>query len=265
MIRLLDNQDRKSVLEYLYKEANFNIFPIGDIEAFGLECSFQRVYGEFDENHQYLSIFLRYREHAIYYSHIQRFSEAYLEIFERDPFEHLSGKTELVELVYPFLIGFKRRTMYFCYANELQTSLLYDDSRIKVVQTKEECEKLYDLLATIPEFGIDKKDKHSFVEGKLQSLEMGMSLYMEDNDIMVSTVASTAETTKNAMVVAVATLKEYREKGYASILMHALMDLYINHKKKDLCLFYDNPKAGKIYLRLGFKNIGTWDMCEKEI
>jgi predicted GNAT family acetyltransferase len=29
---------------------------------------------------------------------------------------------------------------------------------------------------------------------------------------------------------------------------------------KTLCLFYDNPKAGSIYKRLGFKDIGFWSM-----
>lgn len=29
---------------------------------------------------------------------------------------------------------------------------------------------------------------------------------------------------------------------------------------KSLCLFYDNPEAGRIYKRLGFKDIGRWTM-----
>ena len=27
---------------------------------------------------------------------------------------------------------------------------------------------------------------------------------------------------------------------------------------KGLCLFYDNPKAGSVYRKLGFKEIGQW-------
>ena len=29
---------------------------------------------------------------------------------------------------------------------------------------------------------------------------------------------------------------------------------------KLLCLFYDNPEAGRIYKRLGFTDIGMWTM-----
>ncbi len=31
-------------------------------------------------------------------------------------------------------------------------------------------------------------------------------------------------------------------------------------RNKTLCLFYDNPKAGRVYRRIGFKEIGIWTM-----
>ena len=80
---------------------------------------------------------------------------------------------------------------------------------------------------------------------------------------MVSTVATTAETTKKAMVVAVATHPDHRHHGYASRLMKRLMTVYLHDKGKSLCLFYNNPDAGKIYHQLGFNTIGTWDMFNR--
>ena len=106
MIRLLKESDRKKVLHYLYQEPEFNIFPIGDIETFGFETDFQRVYGEFDDSANLLSILLRYRVHAIYYSDQMRFNKDYLKIFEQDPFTHLSGKQELINLMKPHLNQF---------------------------------------------------------------------------------------------------------------------------------------------------------------
>jgi predicted GNAT family acetyltransferase len=65
------------------------------------------------------------------------------------------------------------------------------------------------------------------------------------------------------MVVAVATHKKYRIQGHATRLMKALSKLYLKDKQKELCLFYDNPEAGKIYLNLGFKPMGQWTMFRK--
>ncbi|MCK4551554.1 MAG: GNAT family N-acetyltransferase [Tenericutes bacterium] len=261
MIRLLTEADRTKVLDYLYKEVSYNIFPIGDIEAFGFETDFQRVYGEFDKDNEYLSIFLRYREHGIYYSHLTHFNRDYLDIFKSDSFEYISGKSNLMQLIKPTLINFKCSSMYFCRATQIKKSITYDSSVIKEIDSKADCELLYDLLVTIPEFGVFNKTKEKFVEGKLISKKMSKTLFIEENQKIVSTVATTAETTKNAMVVAVATEKKYRGRGYASKLLSALMKYYIIDLKKELCLFYDNPKAGKIYLDLGFENIGTWEMC----
>jgi predicted GNAT family acetyltransferase len=263
MIRLLTENDREKVLQYLYKELNFNIFSIGDIEAFGFDTNFQRIYGEFDKKGNYKSVFLRYREHAIYYSHKTRFNKAYLTIFENDKFEFISCKTKLMELIFPYLGNGERQHMYFCHAKEIKINMDYDKSRIKKITTKEECGRLYDLLSQIKEFGIHKKSRDYFIDSKYQSLQMGTTLYIEEDNKIVSTVATTADTTKNAMVVAVATHQDYRNKGYATWLLLELMKMYLRGLNKELCLFYNNPKAGKIYLKLGFEYIGTWDMFTK--
>ncbi|MCF7926040.1 MAG: GNAT family N-acetyltransferase [Candidatus Izimaplasma sp.] len=93
---------------------------------------------------------------------------------------------------------------------------------------------------------------------------MGVTLLYKVNGIPAATVATTAETTQNAMVVAVATKKEFRNQGLASQLMTHLMHHYFTIKNKHLCLFFDNPDAGKIYKRLGFKDLGTWIMAGKK-
>jgi predicted GNAT family acetyltransferase len=150
--------------------------------------------------------------------------------------------------------------MYFCEATSFSTPSLSNEIQIKRVETTEDIIKLYELMVQIEEFGIKHKDKESFIESTEKALEMGVKYCIEEDGKFVSTVATTADTTINAMVIGVATIPGYRNKGYASILMTHLMDEYINKKNKSLCLFYDNPSAGKIYLRLGFKDIGSWVM-----
>ena len=87
---------------------------------------------------------------------------------------------------------------------------------------------------------------------------------IEKDGVCVSTAATVADTTKSAMVVAVATDSKARKKGYASKVMVSLMDEYINKRNKSLCLFFDNPKAGKIYHRLGFTDMDMWVMLVRK-
>lgn len=261
MIRLLNQNDKESVLNYLYKELAYNIFPIGDIEAFGFEQDFQRIYAEFDEAGSYLSILLRYKEHAIYYAHEERFSIEYVEIFKNDPFDYISGKASLMTIIQPYLNEFQGSLMYFCEAT--QAKKVESNDAIIHVDDEETLSKLYDLLKSVTEFPYYKKTKEAFIADKLDALKMGSIYAYQVEDNFVSTVATTAQTTKNAMVVSVATHKNHRKTGYASKLMEALMDKYINQLGKSLCLFYDNPEAGKIYHRLGFKTLGMWHMYER--
>lgn len=49
MIKKLSAQDKEPLLSYLKEEASFNLFIIGDIENFGFEQDFQKLWGQFNE------------------------------------------------------------------------------------------------------------------------------------------------------------------------------------------------------------------------
>ena len=108
MIRKLGECDRIQTLDYLNQESSFNIFIIGDIESFGMETDFQRIYGEFDSKNELMSVCLRYREYSVYYAHETRFNTDYLSVFKTDPFQFISGKKDLVDLIYPYLQDYNK-------------------------------------------------------------------------------------------------------------------------------------------------------------
>lgn len=261
MIRKLTEQDRRFVLEYLYKEASYNIFIIGDIETFGFDTDFQTIYGEFNQDNAYLSVLLFYRESSIYTSHLTTFNKEYATILKHHNFNYMSGKEDLMVLVNPYLDGFDLKPMYFCKADKFEKHSTTQEN-IREVKTDKDIEKLYNLFIQIEEFGISCKRLDDFTSDIKSGLKMGIKLYIEKDNKIVSSVSSTAETTVNAMVVGVATDPSYRQKGYASMLMSSLMAEYFHKRNKELCLFYDNPNAGKIYKRLGFKDIGKWAMMK---
>ena len=264
MIRRLTEEDRDQLLQYLYEEGSLNIFIIGDVEYYGFDKDFQTIYGEFDEKNNYLSVLLFYRENSVFYSHDRAFNTEWLNIFAKHEFSYLSGAMNVYDKIIPYFKEFKVQPMYFCEATSLEEELKDSNYEVKTAKTKEDCEKLYDALITIKEFGISKQTKEHFIESKLLGMKMGVTLYIEKDGKILSTVATTAETTKSAMVVAVATLESARGLGLATILMKHLMNEYFIKKDKYLCLFYDNPKAGNIYKRLGFKDVDKWVMLSKE-
>jgi len=262
MIRKLKETDRLNVLEYLYESPSLNIFIIGDIEAFGFEQSFQTLYGQFDELNNYVSVLMFYRENVVFYSHIDHFDTKWLPIFKNHDFIFFSGRKALLDLIYPHFTNFEYKELYFAEARELKENIITNNFSIKKVESIEDATILYSLLESIVEFGVEKQGIDYFVEGKMSSLNMGVTYYITEDDIAISTVATTAETTKNAMIVAVATHSSARKRGLASYLMTYLMKEYFA-KNKYLCLFYDNPKAGAIYKRLGFIDTEKWVMLKK--
>jgi predicted GNAT family acetyltransferase len=265
MIRKLTQADEQSVLTYLYQEPQINLFIIGDIENFGFHVDFQEVYGEFD-GERYLSVLLRYKENIIYYSHDIKFNTDWLSIIGAMKFDFISGKKALTDLLYPYFSNFKEKTMYFAEATSLDPSFQVDRTMVKVAKSREEYGQIFDLLIRIEEFDSMKTaQRESYINDRMRdSRSNSMQVMIVEDDVCVSTAATVADTNKSAMIVAVATDITARNKGYASKVMIALMDEYINTRKKSLCLFFDNPKAGKIYHRLGFKDMDQWVMLVRK-
>ena len=264
MIRKLTEQDRKQVLDYLQKEPSINLFMIGDIENYGFDHEIQDVYAEF-KNENIISVFLRYKEALLYYSQDLYFNPEWLEIVEGIKHLFFSAKKSLVELIKKEVTGYTEKPMYFCEAKSINPEFKLDESDIILSQTEEDAGLNFDLLHSIEEFdGFKHQKRDEYIESKMKDTSESVTYYIKKDGVCASTVSTTADTSVSSMVVGVATHLEHRQKGYASKLMVKLMDEYINKRNKYLCLFYDNPKAGKIYHRLGFKDIDMWVTLKKD-
>lgn len=262
MIRKLVENDRNIVLEYLSEEPSINLFIIGDIENFGFDTEFQELWAEFDIDNNIKAVMLRYHESFVPYSHNEDFDIiGFIEIynsFQTDRSKILSGVDRIINL-------FKNRIDYndiqetfFC---ELKNdkNLIKDFSLDIKKANVSDAKRVFDLIAQIEEF-------HSVpLERTIKKIETntGRIYYIEENDSMVSVSQTTAENRYSAMIVGVATLPGYRKKGYMSMCLSKLC-IDCLEDEKTLCLFYDNPKAGSVYHKLGFKTIGKWIMLTKK-
>lgn len=263
MIRKLNENDRKITIDFVGKKPSINVFIIGNIENFGFNSEFQEVWGSFDKDNNLNGVLLRFNENFIpYYEDKNADIDGFKKIISSHKSTKLiSGEKNIVDDFYDVFEKNKERSSYFC---EMVSSknLLHCDKNIKIA-SKNEAQGIYDLIDTIEEFkdtpNVPVKDIIRKIEDK-----SGRIYYIEnENKEIISVAQTTAENTKSAMVVGVATRVDYRRQGLVSTCLSRLCSDLLK-ENKTLCLFYDNPEAGKVYHKLGFETIGKWTMLIKE-
>ncbi|OCA81750.1 GNAT family N-acetyltransferase [Bacillus sp. FJAT-27986] len=261
MIKRLSEKDHDVCVSFIHTKPSENLFLIGDIEAYGYEEDFQKVWGEFDTNGNLIAVLLKYIENYIPYAENDLFdAKGFADIMLNDPeFSMMSGLKEVTENIDPYLQQrlLNKRQTFYAKCQVLNAEAGYVDTTEVQYAAPDDAERIVKLLQNIPEF----KNSCTSVEEKRKSLKDGFSrcAYITDNGKVVSSASTTAENSCSAMVVAVATLGDYKKKGYATKCMVKLCKQLLS-EGKEICLFYDNPNAGVIYKRIGFADIGYWMM-----
>lgn len=263
MIRLLTEADRAHTLEFLSKNPGLNLFQIGDIENFGFDSEVQTVWGSFDDNGILNGVLLRYRENFIPYFEGEHFDVSeFKSIIQNDErAKIISGEKLIADQVKDCFEQFDEKEMYFCELVD-DTCLCPVELEVKEA-TVEDAQRVLDLLVTIEEFSSTSFRTADDIRHKIES-RSGRIYFVDNEDKeVICNVQSTAENSKSAMVVSVATHRDYRKRGLMTQCLSKLcMDLL--NENKTLCLFYDNPEAGAVYHKLGFKTIGKWKMVMRK-
>lgn len=260
MIRRLHSEDHEICMNFLKKEPAKNLFIIGDIEIYGYDKEFQKLWGEFSKSGDLVAILLKYEENYIPYAEGDFNALGFAQIILADPdFTILSGLSNITEKIVPYLNRDlkENKQLYYtkCTSVNSQASLI-DTSNVKKA-IPSDVPRIVETLNSIPEFS------HTTftVERKLRELEDGVSrtFFIEQDSKIISIASTAAENSMSAMVVGVATLEDHKKKGYATHCMVKLCTELLQ-EGKELCLFYENPLAGVIYKRIGFEDIDRWSM-----
>lgn len=254
--------DRSDVLEFVFDEPAINLFIIGDIEAFGFEEPFQEVWMSKNEDDKIDAVLLRFNESFIpYWKNVAYDITPIAEQIKQSSssMEHMivSGKGSLIQVIQHHFPKLAPKPTYFCELNS-KNKLHFVDKPVQIA-TEEDAQRIFELMETIEEFTISvpaERIAHKIKTGT------GRIYFLEDEKAQVlSVVQTSAENSKSAMIVGVATRKEYRGQGLMSqCLTRLCLDLL--EEGKSVCLFYDNPTAGAVYHRVGFETIGQWIMLK---
>ncbi|MBJ7960800.1 GNAT family N-acetyltransferase [Bacillus cereus group sp. N28] len=259
MLKKLTQNDHEQVLSFLKEEAAMNLFIIGDIEAFGYDTAFQELWGTFKENGTLKSILLRFHDAFIPYSKedfVTSDYEALLSVYK--PLK-LSGKSTIVERfeTAPSIQLGAKNEMYFCEClddNNLPSTPVQETIKHATLDDVERIMKLRSNIAEFPTANESEKILRQALE-----TNTGRTYYIEKGGAIIASASTSAENSLSAMIVGVCTHPNYRGNGYASLILQKMIQDFTK-EGRTLCLFYNNPAAGRIYKRLGFKDIGMWTM-----
>ncbi|MFD1426430.1 GNAT family N-acetyltransferase [Kroppenstedtia sanguinis] len=262
-IRQLTEADREQTLQFLQAESALNLFLIGNIYNQGLNQEFQQFWGDFDTTGQLRGVLHRYRGNWISWAPEALDVEGFAEVISTgQEIEMLSGVDRVTEQFQgipglPFRWEKRRQTHFACLTDvdgwgQMEREIPFSIRRM----TLEDVPMLSHLSEQIAEF-----DRGGQAEELRASLKSGAArgYWVEDGDQAVAMVRTAAENPASAMVVGVGTHSAYRRQGLATQLMIRLCR-EVWDEGKSLCPFYDNPRAGAIYRRLGFREIGFWNM-----
>ena len=265
MIRKLTEDDRDAVLNFLYEEPEVNIYLIGDVKNIGFDQEEHPIYGEFKDN-DYYAVMSRNHSHITYYAQSKNFNTEWLEIFKQFDYLFISGKDVLIKEIHKHLPELRPDCLEFMKSTEFKRDGSIDAKNIETLKTKEDAKMVYRLLNQIDELdSVRKKTEEEFIEYLLEnSDDNGTTVFIRENDEVIASASAVFETRKSAMIVGVATHPKHRKKGLGLKILYYLVDLYVNRKNKTLCLYYDDPRAGHLYTKLGFIKVGDWIMLIKD-
>lgn len=252
MIRILSDRDNEKLMRFLKKEKAINLFIIGDIENHGYKSDFQKIWGETDESGNFKGVLLKFYQNFVFYSVGDCQFEEFANLIKTYQYDVISGEKSSIEKIRKYFGNCNEKKMYLAELTKLENYLKKEN--IESI-TVDEVEDLLELRKTIEEFSAAVLNAEA-IKKDLET-KSGRIYCIKKLGKIISSAATTAENKESAMIVTVCTLKEYRNRGYGTQCVKKLCNDLLS-EGKTLCLFYDNPAAGKIYKGIGFKETGRW-------
>lgn len=255
--------DRQAVLDYIAAEPEINLFIYGDVETVGVDKPPVQVWVE-PGPQGWDFLILQYFDSYILYSRNPDYNAAAAAAFLRErKVRGISGKQELLDRLAPYFPGKSCKLTYMSRCNAVDPAYAGQTPAGITVRElgPEDLDQTLDLLRGIEEFADSYHGEAREREELAQCWKCGgMMMGAFRAGQLVSTAQTTAASSRSAMVVGVATRPEARGCGYASAVVAELCRRSFAQGRAFLCLFYDNPAAGRIYHRIGFSEVGGWTM-----
>lgn len=263
-LRRCTEADRAAILAYIAAEPEINLFIYGDIESVGVDRDPVHVFvPEGEAAGEWTGLLLQYFDNYLFYSRDEQADLAPFAAFLRGrKIENLNAKDSLARRLAPFFPALRPEPAHMSRCNAASLAASDAPAGLTVRRLGEtELDEALDLLCGVEEFADTYRGEPGERDRLRTALSAGGLLYGGYADgRLVATAQTTAASSQSAMVVAVATRPDARGRGYASAVVSELCRVNFAAGRQFLCLFYDNPAAGRIYHRLGFQDVGLYTL-----
>lgn len=267
IMQRLTQQDEKALKAYLNKDTSNNLFFLGDLEMFGFDHpKFLNYYGTYNHQGNFLHVLMQYQQHLHLVA--DTWSEdatQFLLTMAQKYSSKLNVSASTLQRLQQFNIQFSsiKKTMLLVYQQIQPMSPAKNYTAQKQIEplSLQDIDSYLDLLQTsFPDSLPRNKEMLIQQHEKKQHL-----IYViKENNKIVSTATATAFSQDAAMIISVATCPSARGNGYASAIVEKLCQDLLQDGKRAV-LFYDNPVAGRIYEKIGFRYHSDYFMTDLQI
>lgn len=253
-IRQLAANEGDALLSILRRDPHNNLFLIGNLLALGMDDPDLQYWGTFDGEHL-TGVLMRYRRNWTLYDAGGADFALMAETLDAHPAgaRALTGEYDLTGRLLRHVRAYHAREDHRSHFAVLDAVADLEGIGPARRATEADVPALLALYARAEEMTRDEASVR-------RVLEHGRIFVAEEDGILVSAALTNAETPDMAMIGGVFTPPDRRNQGYATACMDALCRDLLRDGIQP-CLFYDNPQAGSIYRRLGFREIGTWRLA----
>ncbi|WP_029608785.1 GNAT family N-acetyltransferase [Mycoplasma simbae] len=258
MIQKANLSEVLTIKEFLNLDKDNNFFFIGDIDNFGLHSNIHTTLIK-KNNDQIQSVLIIFGTTLLFF----------------DPHKNLTWDEIRSLIIENNLKNINLSDKMFSFwADKFQDSNIYEihkqylarlDQKNETVDisevikaSKEDLESIVKSRLKIAEFSGFSKDFDYELNIYTNSFDSNVlnPFIIKQNDEVISCATVAVDAGEVSIIGGVYTLDTHRKQGLASKVVTALSNWLIERQKTP-CLFYHNPKAGSVYRKIGFKEVGN--------
>ena len=252
------SEDKKKLMDFLNGKPVYHTFILSDIEQYGFDKEFQKVYVQEDDK-KIQGVFLRYFNNFIVAGDDKVIMFDKVAELIDNSITTIMGNADIVngitsklsrnaELIYNNLYTHEKSV-------EADKSIKYNYAEL------EDTDRIYEFLMTFPEMKKLYSEK-KMLENRLENGE-GVHIFIEDNGKIIAHGNSAASADKTCMMGGICVAEEYRKKGYAKAILLKLCEHILNEGKIP-CIFAPESENYSCFPETGFDIYGLWGVAQLE-